>query len=81
MLDLIRRNWNNRQQVTGNALVQFTVQRNGRLVDILVERSSGYVALDLAAQRALALTAQLPPLPSAFTENILTVHVNFQYQR
>ena len=81
MLDLIRRNWNARQQVPGEAMLKFTIQRSGRLVAIEVERSSGYIALDLAAQRALALTAQLPPLPNVFPESTLTVHLNFQYQR
>ena len=32
-------------------------------------------ALDFMAQRALALTRQLPPLPAAFTEPSLTVHL------
>ncbi len=81
MLDLIRRNWNARQQVPGEVMLKFTIQRSGRLVAIEVERSSGYIALDLAAQRALALTGQLPPLPNAFPESTLTVHLNFQYQR
>lgn len=81
MLDLVRRNWDANQQVPGDVLVMFTVQRDGRLVNIAVERTSGYVGLDLAAQRALALTAQLPPLPSAFPDSTLTVHLNFQYQR
>lgn len=80
MLELIRRTWNARQQVTGDTMMKFTIQRDGRVVDVEVERSSGYVALDLAAQRALALTA-LPPLPSAFPENTLPVHLSFQYQR
>lgn len=81
MIDLIRRNWNASQQVPGSVMMKFTIQRDGRLVDIEVEQSSGYVALDLAAQRALAVTMRLPPLPSAFTERTLAVHLNFQYQR
>jgi hypothetical protein len=46
-----------------------------------LEKSSGYAALDLTAQRALLLTKQLPPLPAAFTEPSLTVHLYFDYQR
>jgi protein TonB len=81
MLELIRRNWSSKQDVAGQALMKFTIQRDGRLVGIELERSSGYTALDLTAQRALLLTRQLPPLPSAFTEPSLTVHLYFQYQR
>ena len=79
MIDLIQRNWNNQQQVTGETIVRFTIQRDGSLVDVGVIRTSRYVALDLASQRAVLLTAQLPALPSAFSEDSLTVRLVFQY--
>ncbi len=81
MLQLVQRNWGSRQEVAGTTLVMFTIQRDGRLSDVAVERSSGYAALDITAQRALLLTRQLPPLPAAFPDDHLTVHLNFQYQR
>jgi TonB family protein len=81
MLELVQRNWSSKQEVAGETLVKFTIQRDGRMTGIEVEKSSGYAALDLTAQRALLLTRQLPPLPAAFTENQLTVHMSFQYQR
>ena len=37
--------------------------------------------LDLASQRAILTTRQLPPLPREFTETTLTVHLMFEYQR
>jgi len=79
MIDLIQRNWNNQQQVTGETIVRFTIQRDGRLVDVGLIRTSRYVALDLASQRAVLLTAQLPALPSAYSEDSLTVRLVFQY--
>lgn len=79
MLDLIRRNWDARQRVTGETTVKFTILRDGRIVAAEVERSSGFVALDLAALRAVNLT-RLPPLPAAFPEPHLVVHLVFQYQ-
>ncbi len=33
------------------------------------------------ASRAMLLTRKLPPLPAAFTEPSLTVHLVFEYQR
>jgi periplasmic protein TonB len=81
MLQLIQRNWSSRQQVAGDTVVRFTIQRDGRLTDIEVEKSSGYFALDQMSQRALVLTRQLPPLPGAFTEPTLTVHLIFRYER
>ena len=81
MIQLIQRNWNSKQQVAGETLVKFTIQRDGRLTNVEVERSSGYFALDQTAQRALLVTRQLPPLPPQFTETTLTVHLIFRYER
>lgn len=81
MLQLIQRNWTSRQEAAGQSLVMFRIQRDGRITDIELEQSSGFPALDLTAQRALFLTQRLPPLPSAFTDEQLTVHLRFDYQR
>jgi TonB family protein len=82
MLQLIQRNWNSNQAVGSQTLMKFTIQRDGRLTDVQVEQSSGYQALDLASQRALAVTRQVPPLPAQYTENDhLTIHLYFRYQR
>jgi TonB family protein len=81
MLQLIQRNWNSKQEVAGETIVKFTIQPDGRLTGIELERPSGYAALDLTAQRALMLTRQLPPLPADFQEDHLTVHLIFRYQR
>jgi TonB family protein len=79
MIQLIQRNWNAQQQVAGTSLIKFTVQRDGRITSVQMERSSGYFALDQTAERALLMTRQLPPLPAQFTEPALTIHLNFQY--
>ena len=81
MLQLIQNNWSRRQEVGGESLVVFRIQRDGRLTDIELEKSSGYAALDLTAQRALFLTQRVPPLPSAFPDDHLTVHLRFEYRR
>ncbi len=81
MLQLIQQNWSQRQNVAGQTTMKFTIERDGRISNVQVERSSGYFALDQSSQRALLLTRQLPPLPPAFTEQALTIHLNFQYER
>jgi TonB family protein len=81
MIELIRRRWDPNQQVPGQVVIRFTIRRNGAIEDVGVQRSSRYVALDLSAQRAVLLTRQLPPLPSAFTEDSLTVRLTFEYRR
>jgi TonB family protein len=79
MVDQIRENWNDKSDVPGEVVVKFTIQRNGTLAGVEVEKPSGYVPNNLAAQRAVALTRQLVPLPAGFPNPTLTVHLNFKY--
>ena len=81
MLQLLQRNWDSRQEVSGETWMKITILRDGQITDVQLESSSGYTALDLASQRALLLTRRLPTLPRPFTEDHLTVHLYFQYQR
>ena len=80
MLQLIQRNWQAQQQQDGQVMVKFTVRRDGALTDIQIEKPAQYF-LNMAAQRAVVTTQQLPPLPAQFTGDHLTVHLIFQYQR
>jgi TonB family protein len=81
MLDAIRRNWDANQQASGVAIVKYTIERDGRLTNVQLERTSGYQTLDYFATRAVQATRQLPPLPGAFTEPSLTVSLTFEYSR
>jgi TonB family protein len=81
MIERIRMNWDQKQDTIGQAVVRFTIQRDGTLTNVALEQSSGSPILDLAAQRALVLTRQLPPLPSQFPDPTLGVHLTFIYQR
>jgi TonB family protein len=81
MIERIRSHWSPQAEVAGETVIVFSIQRDGRLTGFAVEKSSGYAALDLTAERALAMTQTLPPLPAAFPNPTLTVHLNFQYQR
>jgi len=81
MTDLIRRNWNPNQGAAGEVLMKFTIHRDGSLANVEVEKGSGNPMLDLESQRALLKMHALPPLPREFTENSLTVHLGFEYQR
>jgi len=81
MVDRIRSVWVQNQGASGECVVKFTIQRDGTISGYEVEKRSGNVTLDLAAQRAVAMTRKLPPLPDAFTNPALTVHLNFKYQQ
>ena len=80
MRTAIMSNWNSRQGAAGRTHMRFVIQKDGRIVDITVQRSSGVQVLDYFAQRALMLT-KLPPLPAAYGEATLGVHLYFDYQR
>jgi TonB family protein len=80
MVTLIQRNWQQNQGVRGSTLMKFTINRSGSIQGVMVERPSGFLALDLAAERAL-LTTRLPELPVRFPNPTLTVHITFEYQR
>jgi TonB family protein len=81
MLNRIRSNWNQQQQAAGVVLMQFTIARNGQLTNIQVEVSSGNPLLDMASQRALMTTKSIAPLPAAFPDSQLPVHLEFRYER
>ena len=81
MVQRIRMSWNQNQNVTGLTTVKFTIRRDGVLQDIVLAQSSNFPIADLAAQRAVVVTARLPPLPDAFPNPTLTVNLHFQYQR
>lgn len=80
LVQIVQRNWQQNQGVDGTVIVKFTIQRNGTLTDVQVEQQS-VPFLNLAAQRAVVQTKQVPPLPAAFTGNQLTVHLVFQFKR
>jgi hypothetical protein len=47
---------------------------------VQVEQSSGFLAHELTAQRALLLT-RLPELPIQYPNPSLGIHMTFEYQR
>jgi TonB family protein len=80
MRSAIMANWNSRQGAAGRTHMRFVIQRDGRIADISIQRSSGVQALDYFAQRALMLT-KLTPLPDGYDQPALAVHLYFDYQR
>jgi TonB family protein len=81
MVQSIRTKWNNQQSVVGTTGMKFTILRDGRIIDIQIEKPSGFAALDIESQHALAATAKLQPLPGAYPNPMLTVHLLFEYER
>jgi TonB family protein len=81
MISRIRANWVEQQQSVGVVVMKYTILRNGTITDAKIEEPSNIYALDAASQRAMALTPKVAPLPGAFPEDHLTVHLRFEYTR
>ena len=80
MASTIRSNWNSKLGAEGRTHLRFVVQRDGRITDITVEQSSGVEFMDSYAKRALILS-KLQPLPPAYDNQSLAVHLYFDYTR
>lgn len=57
--------------------VKFIVQRNGRITNVEVEKTSGDSFFDQSGLRTVFYSDPLPPLPSEYPENQLGIHVKF----
>lgn len=78
MLTIIGRNWF-RPQTKTEPLVQvyFVIERDGRITDPEIEKSSGSSGFDRAALRAIIESSPLPPLPFGYSGTELGVHLTF----
>jgi TonB family protein len=81
-LEIIRRrvesNWKP-PVVTGSIVagVKFDIRSNGKIESVTIEKPSGRMLFDQAAQRAVLNAGRLPPLPGDFGDK-LTVHIDFE---
>jgi TonB family protein len=81
MVVRIRDAWSDRADRPASADVHFTIQRDGRITDVTVTRSSGDFTLDQRAQRAVITTQTLQPLPAEYPNPTLGVRLTFEYTR
>lgn len=63
------------------AQVAFTIKRDGSVTNIEIEESSKNELFDKAVVRAVEYSHPFPPLPPAFPESELRVHVRFTLKR
>ncbi|HVR42846.1 MAG TPA: energy transducer TonB [Thermoanaerobaculia bacterium] len=78
MVAKIGSNWF-RPQSSGEPLAQvhFIIDRDGRIREVEIRRSSGIPAFDRAARRAVIESSPLPPLPFGYGGTWLGVHLTF----
>lgn len=81
MLERIGENWENLYHSGSQRLkatVVFVIERDGRLVDIKLEKGSGNEMFDESCVRAVTVTRKLPPLPNEFTAPRIKIHLEFE---
>lgn len=79
MLAMIQRNWIRPMVGSGvEATIYYRISRDGRITESRIDRSSGINSFDLAALRAVQASSPLPPLPRAFRDSWLGVHLIFR---
>jgi TonB family protein len=60
------------------ATVVFTIERDGMVKEVKIEKKSGDAAYDASCERALLVLDRLPPLPPEFTGPRLKLHLEFE---
>ncbi|HYI07809.1 MAG TPA: energy transducer TonB [Thermoanaerobaculia bacterium] len=85
MVSRIRVNWYAnmpqliRTGIGGVVTIRFTIQRDGRITEISVLKSSGHPPYDFAARKAIELSSPLNPLPKEFPNPDERVTAMFYY--
>ncbi|MFQ5466069.1 MAG: energy transducer TonB, partial [Thermodesulfobacteriota bacterium] len=59
--------------------IDFSINRDGSLGDVVVKKSSGYPVLDDAAVTALRLAGPYPPFPEDFFVERINIKAQFEY--
>jgi protein TonB len=76
LLSLIEAQWQRPAVGDGvEAMIAFTIERDGRVSELEVAKSSGMNAFDLAALRAVQNAAPFPRLPASYRKQALGVNL------
>jgi TonB family protein len=83
---LIAQKWNTqdvdaRIRTAPPVVMNFTILRDGTIKGIRVKTSSGNIALDRSAERALYDVGKVDPLPAAYDRNEAEVEFSFELKR
>lgn len=61
----------------GKVIVEYTIQKNGHIINEKIETSSGNKELDASALKALRKASPLPPLPMNLKQDSINAKFNF----
>lgn len=76
-------NWNFEYEGTVHqkVVVFFKIDKNGKVYDSKVEKSSGISFLDQSALRAVLLSSPFPSLPEEYNGTFLGIHFGFEFKK
>lgn len=78
---MIQKVWNKTASQAGETTISFTIYKDGTISDPIVSKSSGIALLDIQSRAAVRAAKKFPPLPAAYPNPSLTVHLVFPYIR
>jgi len=87
ILAAVRRNWQSvipesaRLGLRGRVVVQFSVDRQGRVPKLVISAPSGAPALDRGAVAGISASNPFPPLPSEFKGEQIRLQFTFTYNQ
>jgi TonB family protein len=85
ILQTVRRNWQSvmpeavRLGRRGKVSIVFSIGRDGQVIKLVINDSSGIDSFDKAAVAGISMSNPFPPLPSAFKADHIAVQFNFAY--
>jgi len=69
-----------REKLSGTPVIEVTIGADGKLLQIVVRRSSGHVEIDEAAMRILKLAAPFDPFPSDLSTKHDQIRIAYEWQ-
>ena len=77
--DLVEQKWNPPSNIPDatKAVIYFKIDKNGKIVRLIVRQTSGNKNFDASAYNAIVNCDPFPPLPDAYTENTLGIFFEF----
>jgi protein TonB len=82
--DRVAQNWRSQdldRRLQSAVVVLFTLMRDGSIRNVRITQSSGNVAYDLSAQRAIEMSAPFPPLPREFERDSANLEFWFRLEK
>jgi periplasmic protein TonB len=69
-----------KQKQQGGPLLAIRLRRDGTVLDVQIDKSSGFPLLDEAALKAVRDASPVPPFPASYTDDVAEIDLPFKFQ-